>query len=115
MASNFPNMSFRRSLQKGFSLIELMIAMLLGLLVVAAAGSYGGDLMGLISRVKGSRDPVVYVPGIVSGAAGGVSLVGRLAGFYGRIVAEEQVRTLTAGTFAAPALSLGVVEIEAEL
>jgi type IV pilus assembly protein PilW len=38
MSSNFPKMSFRRSLQKGFSLIELMIAMLLGLLVVAAAG-----------------------------------------------------------------------------
>jgi type IV pilus assembly protein PilW len=38
MSSNLSHASIRRSLQKGFSLIELMIAMLLGLLVVAAAG-----------------------------------------------------------------------------
>ena len=38
MSSHFSNLSLRRGLQKGFSLIELMIAMLLGLLVVAAAG-----------------------------------------------------------------------------
>lgn len=38
MSRNVPHAFLRRSLQRGFSLIELMIAMLLGLLVVAAAG-----------------------------------------------------------------------------
>ncbi|HEU0153018.1 MAG TPA: prepilin-type N-terminal cleavage/methylation domain-containing protein [Arenimonas sp.] len=38
MASPFPNVPSLRRGQRGFSLIELMIAMLLGLLVVAAAG-----------------------------------------------------------------------------
>lgn len=86
-----------------------------GAVVAASTGSSYPDLVGLVRYLQGSRFPTAYVPGIVSGTPDTYSLVGENAGIYGRIVADEVIRTLQSGDEGSPVYALGVLDMEQEL
>lgn len=85
-------------------------------LFVGTWGDVANKLAGVWSGVQGSRDPVVFIPGITPGPPNTQSLVGApYVGFYGRM-SEPRITEATAGNVAlTPAVAAGSVTFSYEL